>query len=288
LINKSTSASSTLLLETLGSVAASNPHSIIPLETWQVVRELAFVWHPESLDTCDDHFGTICQFRDSRKPSWITSITLLHWSLTIKPVAAEDGSKAASRKFSFPLPFQGKKHSKIAPRVSSADPKAPFPFPPDDIDGFLGQKHWAEQFCIDEDELAMFRPHLELNSSSVVISTSPFGDFGKCSVLSRAVEEAVHLRLSKIAIEVSNAFIHQPHTARCLIFMLYLGAICDAIALQYEDILKCLDKPLGLGVGCLRLCSRARPLADHLYRIASSRMVYSGSTDPPSPLSTLE
>ncbi len=130
------------------------------------------------------------------------------------------------------------------------EPRAPFVFPPEDIDGFLGQEHWADEFGIAQEQLEKVRPHLELNSSSIVISTAPFGDFGKCSVLSRVVSEATHLSLEKSALEISNAFIHQPHSSRCLIFIIYLGAICDGIASQYERILKCLDEPLGLGV-CL-------------------------------------
>jgi hypothetical protein len=230
--------------------------SIVPLESRQIARELVYVWHSEALDTLDDHWGNTCHFRDSRKPAWITTITLLHWRLKIQPID-QGGALKTGIKFRFSAPFRRKRPQKpiiiesCQPGGTPDDPRPPFPFPPKEIHDFWGQEgqdHWAEQFGIEKKHRTTFRTHLELNSSSVVISTSPFGDFGKCTALSRVVSEATHLALEKTATQISNAFIHQPHTARCLIFIIYLGAICDAISSQYEEILNCLDKPLGLGV----------------------------------------
>lgn len=224
--------------------------SIVARETPSIIEQLVYVWHEESLDALDDHFGSICHFRDGRESPWVTTITLLHWSLDLREIHPTDQTKG-TKKTRFLASLREKLADQAVELRTPKEPRAAFVFPPEDIDKFLGPEHWADEFGIEEEQLNRVRPHLELNSSSIIISTAPFGDFGKCSVLSRVVTEATHLSLEKSALEISNAFIHQPHSSRCLIFIIYLGAVCDGIASQYERILQCLDEPLGLGV---RLC----------------------------------
>lgn len=43
-------------------------------------------------------------------------------------------------------------------------------------------------------------------------------------------------------------FIHQPATGRCLVFLLYLGGLCQSLAGQYEGILEELTVAIKLGV----------------------------------------
>ena len=70
--------------------------------------------------------------------------------------------------------------------------------------------------------------------SSVILTTNSFGDFSKCTIVS---EFMTHEKMRVVAVEareVWQKFIHQPQTARCLVFVLLLGAICETITPEYE------------------------------------------------------
>jgi hypothetical protein len=71
-------------------------------------------------------------------------------------------------------------------------------------------------------------------ASSIIISTNPFGDFGKCSVISEILTEPTMVHLCEKAKEVWQKFVHQSQTGRCLIFLLFLASTCQAMAIQYE------------------------------------------------------
>ncbi|KAK3306496.1 uncharacterized protein B0T15DRAFT_142763 [Chaetomium strumarium] len=75
---------------------------------------------------------------------------------------------------------------------------------------------------------------LVLNASSVVLSTSPFGDFSKMTIISKILPGSKLRRAGDEAQKLWRLFVHQPQTARCLVFLLLLGLLCQEIAKQYN------------------------------------------------------
>lgn len=77
--------------------------------------------------------------------------------------------------------------------------------------------------------------------SSVILTTNSFGDFSKCTIVSECVAHEKMREVSEEARKLWQKFIHQPQTARCLVFFLLLGVICQAIALDYEAAINTLS-----------------------------------------------
>jgi Mg2+ and Co2+ transporter CorA len=84
------------------------------------------------------------------------------------------------------------------------------------------------------------------DASSFVISTNQLGDFGKSTVISRLLDEPTMEQLSKTARDIWNVFVHQPQTARCLVFLVFLGGMCDEMSTRYETVVLELVAILGL------------------------------------------
>lgn len=78
----------------------------------------------------------------------------------------------------------------------------------------------------------------ELDVSSVVISTNSFGDFSKVTVVSELISEDDMKEIVESARKLWQKFIHQPQTARCLVFFLLLGEMCQKITLNYNEAIK--------------------------------------------------
>ena len=93
------------------------------------------------------------------------------------------------------------------------------------------------------------QPHqVALKVSSIVISTNCFGDFSKCSVVTDLISDSKLRKLADVAQELWQKFIHQPQTARCLVFLLILGLLCQEIARRYEDAVNHFVRLLNLKV----------------------------------------
>lgn len=88
----------------------------------------------------------------------------------------------------------------------------------------------------------------ELGVSSIVISTNAFGDFSKCTVISKLVGNDDMEGIVQSARQLWQKFIHQPQTARCLVFFLVLGKICEHITQNYKDAVEKLTSILELNV----------------------------------------
>ncbi|KAH8742641.1 hypothetical protein F5883DRAFT_595571 [Diaporthe sp. PMI_573] len=74
-----------------------------------------------------------------------------------------------------------------------------------------------------------------LNVSSIVISTTAFGDFSKMTIVSEILSASKLRYAGNEAQKLWRVFVHQPQTARCLVFLLLLGLLCQEIAQQYND-----------------------------------------------------
>jgi len=88
----------------------------------------------------------------------------------------------------------------------------------------------------------------ELDVSSIVLSTNAFGDFSKCTIVSELIEEEDVGELAEAARRLWQKFIHQPQTARCLVFFLMLGRLCQRIHKKYIDATDKLAEMLALNV----------------------------------------
>ncbi|KAK0744618.1 hypothetical protein B0T21DRAFT_282031, partial [Apiosordaria backusii] len=160
------------------------------------------LWH--SAASFRDYFGSISRFTNTRKGAkgWKTSITISHWIL--RSAAAVKSDKY--------------------PEVHRQSGK----FPPDNI-AQLGTAI-ESQYVVEE------------KSSSMVFTGHPSGRLWICSVISPSVQR--HLLdslISNYARPILDRFVHQPSTARCLIFLMFLGYLCENLALEYEKLLAQLD-----------------------------------------------
>jgi hypothetical protein len=81
----------------------------------------------------------------------------------------------------------------------------------------------------------------ELEVASIIISTNAFGDFSKCTVISKLIEEEDMKVIVNEARKLWQKFIHQPQTARCLVFFLVLSKMCQQITKKYEKAIYVLD-----------------------------------------------
>jgi hypothetical protein len=89
----------------------------------------------------------------------------------------------------------------------------------------------------------------KLTVSSLIVSTNAFGDFSKLTLISETIDDS---RLPSFAIDCQNLwqkFVNQPQTARCLLFLLALGVMCERLAGQYEVAIEAYSKILNLDVG---------------------------------------
>ena len=195
--------------------------SLIQCCTRPLVKAFVYMWHTESMDAFDNHLGTLSQFSSTRKDSWICQVTLMYWSLAQAPTSSSDNGSATET-------VQG----------YSEDGRKPYKFPPKDLreKKKKGTRRKGAYHVVRQD------------ASSIIISTNQLGDFGKTTIISRLIDEAAMERLSGAALEIWNAFIQQPQTARCLVFLVLLGEVCDEMSSRYERILKELTTVLGLGV----------------------------------------
>lgn len=88
-----------------------------------------------------------------------------------------------------------------------------------------------------------------LTVSSLVISTNAFGDFSKCTILSETVDDFRLVKFVEDSHSLWQKFVHQPQTARCLVFLLALGVMCERLAEQYTTAIKAFASLLNLDVG---------------------------------------
>jgi len=82
------------------------------------------------------------------------------------------------------------------------------------------------------------RRKIILDVSSFVLDTNAFGDFSKCTIISAILPPYKLIQLSSETPKIWQEFIHQPHTARCHVFLLILGALCSEMGDRYRTAVK--------------------------------------------------
>ena len=151
--------------------------------------------HPEVVTCLSNHVLLTPDFSCQRAPTWITSVTMTSWIAA--PAASCKADDVLIR-----LP------SELGKFVEEAD------------DARLGVTGaW---------------PDYKMLVSSVVLSTNAFGDFSKCTIISETIDDAKLEDFVSLSNEIWQIFIHQPQTARCLVFLHALGMQCATLFEQYE------------------------------------------------------
>jgi hypothetical protein len=169
------------------------------------MQTFVYVWHIESLDTFDAHFSNYSRFLNMVETDWITGITLIYWS--IEPLSDTDPDATAASDSHPPDPFdEGRRKARFSPKTFRA--KKFF---------FRGKKQKQDT------DTSQKSYTVQENATSLVISTNPFGEFGKCTLISKIVPEWTYWKVSGQVIYLWAAFAYLPSVARCLIFLAFLG-----------------------------------------------------------------
>jgi hypothetical protein len=187
------------------------------------------MWHVDAIDTYDDHFRNTSHFFDSKEKeqTWITSISLSYW-----------GFKRTGSRY----------NRLFDERRDSAE------FPPRTV-ALVGDKakvHWwqrgEKENPTSEKEKKKEKEKIEEGSSSLVISGDRSGSWWICSVISPVLSEGAMQECIESVMPTLDYFIHQPSTGRCVVFLLFLGKMCESLSEEYEHILNKLTDAIKLGV----------------------------------------
>jgi hypothetical protein len=166
---------------------------------------LIYVIHKESVDCLGNHVLKFSKFECERRKAWIAGITLRSWRVAFtgpQPTHAVQGF-SDDEPIYLPLYLESVARTKIA--------------------GRSGKKLPLEMLSF------------ELDTSSIVMSTNTFGDFSKCTIVSDLLDNESMRYIVQDARRLWNKFIHQPQTARCLVFFLVLGKICEHLTQNYAN-----------------------------------------------------
>ncbi|KAF7506295.1 hypothetical protein GJ744_011868 [Endocarpon pusillum] len=177
------------------------PERLIPL--------LVYVIHPESTACLRNHILHNPQFLCQKGNTWIASITLRSW------LRSDKGADASATK------------SMLVPKLPSDDDLISFPEEP------THAKSWYEENR--NSNKNQMPDTFRRTISSIILSTNVFGDFSKCTIISEDISEDNLVTLVDASRTVWQKFIHQPQTARCLVFLLALGMMCSKLHCQYTN-----------------------------------------------------
>ena len=168
----------------------------------KLLELLVYVIHPESAICLGDYVLNLPRFSCQIKDTWVAFITLPSWRVEWEDVDSKRDRRAGSKS-------QGSTEFRLPPNLKLL---------------------WETVEGVGSGTT------FKLNVSSIVLSTNGFGDFSKCTVLSELFGNHTGNMESVIyeARKLWQRFIHQPQTARCLVFLLLLGRLCQNFIEDYE------------------------------------------------------
>ena len=249
-------------------IATSNKEKVKPGGE-NVLNLLLYVLHPESAPCLGNHMLAFSDFLCERLDEWTASITLTYWKVCYKAESAEGSGVSEDHdppKPSSSSDFDQSKSGTVSRITTKVIEDSETKMKLDDSSPkTAGQHHHPE---VNGDAVINVPEHAppnlrkqwsgknlaEIDVSSMVISTNAFGDFSKLTVISDLLgrqkgmvttaydrhsnvdRDSMHY-LVKRARDIWQKFIHQPQTARCLVFLLVLGGICEQIRLHYRMVL---------------------------------------------------
>ncbi|KAI0904685.1 hypothetical protein F4823DRAFT_567462 [Ustulina deusta] len=162
---------------------------------------------PEAVACLSNHVLHTPRFSFHKGPTWMTSITVGSWILTkTERKGPKYDSVMANESIELPCELE------IAARSQGGDRALTSP----------------------QSRVSFF-------VSSVVLTTNAFGDFSRCTVISEDNDENIEAKpgelvaVAEISNEIWQVFVHQPQTARCLVFLHELGMLCSKLCKQYRD-----------------------------------------------------
>jgi len=188
------------------------------------------MWHADALDAFDDHLSTVSRFFNGQTSSgstdvWITSITISHWSLEYNDEA-------------IPKVFEEAKGEKAG-------------FPPSGVSGvhrgFLRNLFWFWS----KPQQSLSSLDIGQTASSLVITGDEKGFSWTCSVISSILDESIVTQCAEDTTEILEMFIHQQCSGRVLVFIMFLGHICEKPARENEYFLHTLDTVMDMDVSSL-------------------------------------
>ena len=225
---------------------------------------MVYLWHPDAIDTFDDHLGDVSNFYDTTVQSltgsedtWITGITLKHWRLLGENETEIREAERNVELREITLRFErlkAKEERKL--EKSTAEERArweengersplvkdmyDYRFPPPSVQ--LGDSRLAADapWGRNADPAHRLSTIHELGLS-LVISGDQTGRSWTCSIVCELFDED---EVAKYAGEVSHTlqmFIHQQATGRQLAFLLLLGYLCERLAEECECFMQALD-----------------------------------------------
>jgi len=197
-----------------------------------LLQMLLYVIHPEAAACLSTHVLSYSRFSSRKGNMWIARITLRSW---IQQVSTSD-SPAAESQNDVPI---------ILPiNRSGADDDAPIIFPEALKDSQEVGDANVPVPAAETTEPKKFK----LTVSSLVISTNSFGDFSKLTLMSETIDDSRLVSFATDCQTLWQKFVNQPQTARCLIFLLALGVMCERLAVQYNAAIEASSNILKLDV----------------------------------------
>jgi len=237
------------------------------------------MWHPDALDTFDNHLGPLSKFSDEMTQvsnggddMWITTITLSHWRLESQSENAIRTTEESVEKGGGPYgkgADTSSLRSSVDSRVRSDDDDEALPptvaaaqgvadFPPRTVFGDQGKGNkngnkkrkggGAKGAGAGGDRRSQNLSKIRGLTISLVITGDPWGRYWTCSVLNELIDEKDAAKLSREVQDVLQMFIHQQYTARPLVALLLTGYFCEQIAVECENFTEQLDMIMGMDV----------------------------------------
>jgi hypothetical protein len=200
-----------------------------------LLQMLLYVIHPEAAACLSSHVLCYSRFSCRSGNMWTARITLRSWILQDSgSVAAHSSVPGSDQDAPIAIPMA----------KSGADDDAPITFPK----AFKNIDPLQKDNLTEKRKPAPQPKSFKLTVSSLILSTNAFGDFTKLTLISETIDDS---RLVSFATECRTLwqkFVNQPQTARCLVFLLALGVMCERLAQQYEKAIEAYSKILNLDV----------------------------------------
>jgi hypothetical protein len=249
------------LLNTLGDnlVDLGTRYRIIFMRklTPETGRAMVYMWHPDALDTFDNHLGSLSQFFDipgQQAPRggdevWGSSISLIHWRLgSLSETEVRDIESKSDAKSTPVLGSRGPKESQTTMRRVLQWLSAHTPASLVGDAGDSENKDKADGATVKFPPPTIIDPRGASQLSQIrevpvsLVMTGDWERYWTCTVISELIDEPT---ASKYADEVHNImqmFIHQHYTGRVLLFLLLPSHLCESLAIECEKFLEELDQ----------------------------------------------
>ncbi|KAI2472956.1 hypothetical protein F4781DRAFT_382422, partial [Annulohypoxylon bovei var. microspora] len=185
-------------------------------------------FHIDSRDCFMNHDTKFPDFSCQTGNTWITRITLRSWARGPRDYNPYDPHHFSTAQRALDSTSSTGFWNSVIHQEKWKDEDAPIEIPDSLKESlrFINEKAFkledANPSCV------------KLKVSSIVLSTNDFGDFSQCTVISELLKGKSR-KLGQQCKSLWEGFIHQPQTARCLVFLNILGLLCQQMAVDYRN-----------------------------------------------------